>query len=185
MSANQYQFFTRWLLKGSTCEEISDILGDADGLARWWPSVYLDVKVTEPGDAKGVGKLVKLYTKGFLPYTLQWQFRVTENTEPYGFKLEAIGDFKGYGVWVFTQKGNEVEVTYDWRISAEKGMLKTFSFLLKPLFSWNHHWAMKKGLQSLELELQRRHAKDETERSKVPPPPKATWPHRNRNNKIL
>jgi hypothetical protein len=185
MAANEYHFITNWLIPNSTCQEISDVLGDADGLAHWWPSVYLDVKVVEPGASNGVGKLVKLYTKGFLPYTLKWAFRVTDNREPAGFSLEAVGDFKGVGVWTFTQKGNDVEVIYDWRIMAEKGMLKTLSFIMKPLFSWNHHWAMKKGLESLKLELQRIHANTAEERKQIPSPPKATWPHKNRNNKVL
>jgi hypothetical protein len=42
----------------ATVEEVSEILQDAEGLARWWPSVYLDVKVLDPGDERGIGKVV-------------------------------------------------------------------------------------------------------------------------------
>lgn len=185
MPSNEYHFITKWELADTTCQEISDVLGDADGLKRWWPSVYLDVKVTEPGDAKGVGKLVQLYTKGWLPYTLKWQFRVIENREPFGFTIQAIGDFKGFGIWTFEQQGNRVAVTYDWKIKAEKGMLKTFSFLMKPIFRWNHHWAMKKGLESLNLELKRLHSQTAQEKAMISKPPKATWPHRYRNNNVF
>ena len=40
---NSYHFVTRWQVEG-TCGEVADILGDPIGLARWWPSVYLDVQ---------------------------------------------------------------------------------------------------------------------------------------------
>ena len=51
-----YHFISNWKVK-STKEEVYDVLGDAEGLARWWPSVYPDVKILQPGDELGVGKL--------------------------------------------------------------------------------------------------------------------------------
>ena len=175
MAANEYQFTTHWRVQ-STCEEISEILGNAPDLVRWWPSVYLDVQEMEPGDPEtGLGKVVGLYTKGWLPYTLRWQFRVTENRSPHGFSLEAWGDFVGRGVWTFAQDGEWVNISYDWRIAAEKPLLRHLSFIMKPIFSANHHWAMEKGEESLKLELQRRHTKTDGERTAMPPPPKATF----------
>lgn len=162
--SNQYQFITYWRVQ-STCQEISDILGDAPDLVRWWPSVYLDVQELEAGDENGIGKVISLHTKGWLPYTLRWQFRVTENRQPYGFSLEAWGDFTGRGVWTFVQDREWVDITYDWQIRADKPLLKHLSFLLKPLFAANHHWAMQKGRESLELELARRHAQMDTDHS--------------------
>jgi hypothetical protein len=181
---NDYHFVTTWQL-AATREEIADVLGDAAGLARWWPSVYLGVEVLEPGDELGVGRRVGLYTKGFLPYTLRWQFRVTESDPPAGFTIAADGDFVGRGVWTLTQiaapeapGGPVTEVVYDWRIRAEKGVLRTFSFAMKPLFSANHHWAMARGLESIRLELARRHASgDPTVLAAIPAPPAPTFPH--------
>src|SRR5262245_60813760 len=94
MALNDYHFITHWRVKASA-QEVSDILNDAVGLKRWWPSVYLEVKELEPGDDKGVGRLVDLYTKGWLPYTLRWQFRVIKADAPHGFTIEALGDFVG------------------------------------------------------------------------------------------
>ena len=153
--SNEYAFTTHWRVQ-STCQEISDILGNGPDLVRWWPSVYLDVQEVEPGDANGLGKVIKLHTKGWLPYTLRWQFRVTENRAPYGFSLEAWGDFVGIGVWTFVQDGSWVNITYDWRVRADKPLLRTFSFVMKPIFSANHHWAMRQGELSLQRELARR-----------------------------
>jgi hypothetical protein len=177
MPDNNYHFITHWRIKGKI-EEVSDILGDGLGLKRWWPSVYLGVKELEPGDERGVGRVISLYTKGWLPYNLRWQFRVTESRSPHGFTLEAWGDFNGRGIWTLEQQGEWVNVTYDWKIRADKPLLKYFSFLMKPIFSANHHWAMAKGEESLRLELARRHAKTPEERARIPAPPGPTWPTR-------
>lgn len=174
MAQNEYAFVTRWRVKG-TLDEATAILSDALSLPRWWPSVYLDVKELAHGDSNGVGRVVSLFTKGWLPYTLRWQFVVNETNLPYGFSLIARGDFVGNGVWCFTQEGEYVNITYDWRIIAEKGILKTFSFIMKPIFSANHHWAMRRGLESLKLELQRRRAHTDAERAVIAMPPAQTF----------
>lgn len=175
MSSNDYSFTTRWRVQ-STVEEVSDILGNAPDLMRWWPSVYLDVQQLEPGDERGIGRVIDLYTKGWLPYTLRWQFRVTQSRYPYGFALEAWGDFVGRGVWTFAPDGDWVTITYDWNIVADKPLLKSLSFLMKPIFAANHHWAMRMGEQSLQLELARRHAATPQARALVSPPPPPTSP---------
>ena len=156
MASNDYHFITHWRIQGSI-EEIAEILGDAPDLVRWWPSVYLRVDELEPGDPEtGIGKVVDLYTKGWLPYTLRWKFRVTESNAPHGFALEAWGDFDGRGIWTLEQDGEWANITYDWKIRADKPLLRALSFLLKPIFSANHHWAMNQGEESLKRELARR-----------------------------
>lgn len=154
MPGNDYHFITRWQVEG-TVSEVADILKATDELPRWWPSVYLGVKVLELGDERGIGKVVSLHTKGWLPYTLRWQFRVTESRYPYGFSLEAWGDFNGRGIWTLEQDGQNVNITYDWKIRADKPLLKALSFLLRPIFSANHRWAMTRGEESLKIELSR------------------------------
>jgi hypothetical protein len=100
----------------------------------------------------------RLHTKGRLPYTLRWSFRVTERRFPEGFSLEAWGDFDGRGIWTFARDGDFTNVTYDWRIRADKPLLRYLSFLFKPVFSANHRWAMARGEESLQGELARRAA---------------------------
>ena len=173
--SNQYRFLTRWRLK-ARIDEVSEILDDPLGLARWWPSVYLDVRELEPGDpVTHVGRYIELDTKGWLPYTLRWRFRVTESRAPHGFSLVADGDFVGTGVWTLEQDGEYADVTYDWRIAADKPLLKYGTPVFRPIFAANHRWAMARGLESLELELRRRRAGSEKERAAVPAPPGATF----------
>ncbi len=172
MSGHDYHFITHWRVK-STLKEVTEVIGNADDLVRWWPSVYLDVKTLKQGNEQGLGKVVDLYTKGWLPYTLRWHFTVTD-VRPDGFALAAEGDLDGRGIWAFEQDGSWVNITYDWKISAEKPLLRYFSFVMKPLFSANHHWAMEKGEESLKIELARLHAVTAEERALVAAPPQAT-----------
>lgn len=172
MATNDYHFITYWRIEG-TIEEVADVLKRATDLPRWWPSVYLAVQEIQPGDQDGVGKVVSLHTKGWLPYTLRWHFRVTESHHPHGYSLEAWGDFNGRGTWIFEQDGAWAKVTYDWRIRADKPLLKALSFILKPIFSANHRWAMARGEESLKLELARRRARTPEEFARIPSPPGA------------
>src|SRR5947208_8826488 len=172
MRTNQYEFLSRWRVEG-TCGEVADILGDPLALAHWWPSVYLDAQEIAPPRASGdgLGRRVSVLTKGWLPYTIRWEFEVIESRYPSGFAITARGDFDGRGVWTFQQDGAFVDITYDWRLSAEKPVLRRLSFLLKPLFQANHRWAMAQGEESLKLELRRRRATSDAARCSVPLPP--------------
>lgn len=171
MALNDYHFVTTWRFNASV-DEVAAIITDGE-LQRWWPSVYLDAREIETGDERGVGKVVDVHTKGWLPYTLRWRFRVAEIRED-GFVIEALGDFVGRGIWTFRQDGSDALVTYDWQIRAEKPLLRYLTPLLRPIFAANHHWAMAQGQRSLLLELARRRATTEPERQRVPPPPQPT-----------
>lgn len=92
--------------------------------------------------------------------------------------------FVGRGTWTLrpevvgpTQRPSTL-VTYDWLVLAEKGLLKTLSVVMKPIFSANRHWAMARGEESLRLELARRHAGgDALPLDALPRPPGPTFPH--------
>lgn len=181
---NEYHIVTTWRIEAPREEIVAALFDDTEQLARWWPSVYMDVKVTAPGDERGVGREVSLYTKGWLPYTLRWRFRVTEVALPERLSLDAVGDFVGRGIWTIRElrgpddpAGPMTTVEYDWFIRAEKGMLKTFSPVMKPIFAANHDWAMRQGERSIRLELARRRATDPLVLAAIPPPPGPTFPH--------
>jgi hypothetical protein len=165
-----FSFLSRWRVRG-TCGEVSDILNDAVGLARWWPSVYLDVQQISPPGPQGIGRRVRLHTKGWLPYTLRWESVVVSSSYPNGFTLDATGDFEGRGVWTFTQDGDFVDIVYDWKVRAQKPIIRRLSFVLRPLFEANHRWAMAQGEESLELELARRRATSDEAWAAIPAPP--------------
>src|SRR5262245_10071751 len=170
MPNNDYEFITHWRVEG-TCGEVADILKEPLALPCWWPSVYIAVEEIRPKDESGLGQQVRLHTRGWLPYTLTWSLEVVESHYPNGFTIVANGDFDGCGVRTFVQDGRFVDAMYDWRLRAEKPLLRNLSFALKPLFEANHRWAMAQGEESLKLELLRRRATSDEARAAIPPPP--------------
>lgn len=176
MGSNDYDFFTVWRVPG-TVDEVMAVLTDAASLPFWWPSVYLSV-VPAPSDGdpgKDDSRSYHLHTKGWLPYTLRWTMTPQGSVTREGFALSAAGDLTGTGQWSFSQDGPETVVTYRWQVSVGKPLLRRLGWLLKPVFSANHRWAMARGEESLTLELRRRrHALVGTS-DDVPPPPAATF----------
>ena len=138
-------------------------------------SVYFEVKEIEPGGEGGIGKLISLRAGGWLPYTLRINFRTIESRYPHGFTMDATGDLEGKGIWTFRQDGPLVLVTYDWTIKANKPIIEKLSFLLKPIFRSNHSWTMKRGEESLKLELLRRRAKSHEDAAVITAPPEPSF----------
>jgi len=173
MAKNDYHFVSQWRVRG-TVQEVTDILRSGRDLPQWWPAVYLDAQEIDPGDANGVGYTVAVYTKGWLPYTLRWTAKSVEARHPYGYTLEASGDFVGRGDWKFEPDGEYVNITYDWQIRTDKALLRYGAFILGPLYEFNHQWAMQQGEVSLKLELERRRAKTPEAKARIPAPPGPT-----------
>jgi hypothetical protein len=180
MPAHEYHLGSDWQVEG-TVREVYDVISDNEHLVEWWPAAFLRCDLVEPGPPGGVGKTLRVVTKGWLPYTIDWHQRVTESREPDGFSIETWGDFTGRGVWTFVQIGPLVDVHFDWHIAADKPLLHYLSPLLKPVFAFNHRWAMARGEEGLRLELLRRRATTDEERAAIPRPPGPTWPHRRHN----
>ena len=39
---------------------------------------------------------------------------------------------------------------FDWRVHADKPILRLFTPVLRPLFRWNHAWAIARAQEGLE-----------------------------------
>jgi hypothetical protein len=48
---------------------------------------------------------------------------------------------------------------------------------MKPIFSANHRWCMRKGEESLKIEIACRHAASADELARIPAPPRPTFGH--------
>lgn len=157
MAGAEFNLTSEWRIAG-TIEEVADILADAERLPDWWGDVYLDVRIVEPGDADGIGRVVAFHSKGRLPYTLRWQGRVVEADRPHGWVIEATGDLAGRGTWTLRQEGETARIRYDWQVKAERTWMRLMRPLLAPVFAANHRWAMARGHEGLEREIKRRRA---------------------------
>lgn len=163
MATNDYAFVTEWRVEAPR-ELIYDILSKGEELPRWWPDVYLAVRPEYPADGGDLGAKMHFHTRGWLPYTLRWTAETVRVDRPAGFEIRATGDFDGRGIWTFVQDGAFTNITFDWRLRADKPLLRRLSFLFKPVFAWNHRWAMARGFESLRAEVQRRTAAESVAR---------------------
>ena len=67
--------------------------------------------------------------------------------------IRARGDLDGRGEWELRQEGDWVKVSYDWTVLVTKPWMIVCAPLLRPVFVWNHKWAMQRGLEGLRREL--------------------------------
>jgi hypothetical protein len=184
MAIHDYHFINHWRVEGAV-EEVADIIAEPLEMPRWWPAWCLSAAQVEKGDESGVGRVVNIQAKGWMPYAIRWQLRVGESDRPRRYVVHVTGDLEGRGIWTFEQDGPFVNATLDWKVRAHFAVIRYLSFLLKPLFRNNHFWAMDRGEESLRLELARRHAATAEERARIPGPPPPTWPHRRQWEKNL
>ena len=142
---NQYHFVTQWRIAAPP-DRIFDLIQKPLDFPKWWGSVYLAAE-PEPGDR------IRFVTKGKLPYRLRWSSEMIDSHPPKRLAIKATGDFDGRGIWTLEPNGDCTLVKFDWRLTAEKPLLRFWSFLLKPIFEWNHRWAMEQGRSALEKQL--------------------------------
>ena len=155
MPANEYQFLTEWRVAAPR-PLLYEILKEGKDYPQWWPDVYLAANFVPSGRADRIGDRVELLTKGWLPYKLRWTAISEKYEAPRRIKIRAEGDFVGRGVWELKDEGATTHIAFDWRLRADKPLLRWLSPVFKPIFKWNHHWAMSTGLTRLKLEVQRR-----------------------------
>ena len=67
---------------------------------------------------------------------------------------EASGDLSGTGIWSFEPLNAGTQVSFDWKVVAEKPLLKYGSFFFRPLFIANHDWVMACCERGLRQELE-------------------------------
>jgi hypothetical protein len=153
----QYNMKTTWHLPACP-DQVFEILTDAKGFTSWWSSVYLKLNLVTDPSQEGINNILLAHTKGWLPYTINWQIEVTNLEQNKFIELKASGDLEGHGRWDIRPIYSGSIVTYDWNIDAKKPLFKYFSWLLKPIFKANHNWAMNQGEIGIKSEIERRRA---------------------------
>jgi len=142
-----YHFVTHWRVKGPI-QKIYEILKDGRSYSRWWRPAYVSSEEVEP-------RKIEALVRAKLPYTLRFTTEVIHEDPPHEFKIRASGELEGTGLWKLHQDGEMTEVTFFWDVRAQKTLVRWLSFLLKPLFIWNHDWVMKTGETALQAEVNR------------------------------
>ncbi len=141
-----YVFIDEWDVD-APIEAVFDALADARTYPQWWRAVYLEVEADGP---PGVGAVSRQHFKGRLPYTLNITSTVTRFEPPTEVEADVDGDLSGHGHWSLTQTHGRVRVRFDWRVNADRAFLRVLTPVLRPLFRWNHNWAIARAMDSLE-----------------------------------
>jgi uncharacterized protein YndB with AHSA1/START domain len=175
MSRTDYHFLTRWELE-ATPQEVFDLIADASSYPRWWPSVFLETRIVEPGDEGGVGRVVEVRTAAFLLFALSWRYRVTACRPSERLAVETSGDLEGLGLWTFEPSDRRTVVRFNWRGGVTRSPFRQLPTFLRPLFRACYHWAMERGFTSLLLEVWRRRTDDKDARDWLPRPPGPAFP---------
>jgi hypothetical protein len=177
-----YHVTTTWEVEAGL-PEVAAILREPAALARWWPAAFLTVEPALRPDGRGSAGSV--WSKGWLPYTLRFEFDVSELPDTPGVVVRVAGDFEGRCVCTVRPRGPRLAIVFDWRVRVHKPVIRRWSWLLRPVFVANHLWVMARGLESFRLELARRRGEAAPGGTLVPPPPGPTFPHGPRYRRLL
>jgi uncharacterized protein YndB with AHSA1/START domain len=143
---SEYVFVDEWDVDAPV-EVVFDVLADARTYPEWWKPVYFSV---EGEGEPGLGQKTRHHFKGKLPYTLRMNSRTTAYDRPRTTDYEVDGDLRGRGRWTVTPRDGSAHVRWDWRVYADHPLVRRLTPVLKPLFRWNHKWAVKRAMEGLE-----------------------------------
>jgi mannose-6-phosphate isomerase-like protein (cupin superfamily)/uncharacterized protein YndB with AHSA1/START domain len=146
MASREYAFVDEWDVAAPP-EATFEALADARTYPEWWRPVYLGVDAQGP---PAVGKVSRQHFKGRLPYHLRTRSRIVELEPPRVVAAEVDGDLRGRGVWTLTPIPAGTHVRFDWRVHADRPLLRLLTPLLRPALRWNHAWAIARAMEGLE-----------------------------------
>jgi uncharacterized protein YndB with AHSA1/START domain/mannose-6-phosphate isomerase-like protein (cupin superfamily) len=143
---NEYLFVDEWDVAAPQ-QAVFDALADARTYPRWWTPVYIDVDADGP---PVLGKVSSQHFKGRLPYHLHTRSTITRLEPPHVVEGDVEGDLRGRGTWTLTPVPGGTHVRFDWRVLADRKLLRTLTPVLRPVFRWNHNWAIARAMEGLE-----------------------------------
>jgi uncharacterized protein YndB with AHSA1/START domain len=144
--AAEYLFVDEWDVDAPQ-EAVFDALADARTYPTWWKPTYREVQADGP---PAVGCASRQKFKAKLPYTLSIVSTIVRLDSPHEFEVDVDGDLRGLGVWTLSAADGKVHVRFDWRVHADRALLRTLTPVLRPLFRWNHDAAIKQAMAGLE-----------------------------------
>jgi quercetin dioxygenase-like cupin family protein/uncharacterized protein YndB with AHSA1/START domain len=154
LASSEYEFVDEWDV-AAPVEAVYTAVGDAGTYPNWWRPTYLDVRTEgEPG----VGHVAHHHFRGPLPYTLRATTTTVRHEPPHRVETAVDGDLRGTGIWTLTPTPAGTHVRFDWRVAADRPFLRVLTPVLRPLFRWNHGWAIKRAQAGLEPYARQRSA---------------------------
>jgi uncharacterized protein YndB with AHSA1/START domain len=147
---HDFDLVSEWHLAAPP-EDIWPLLTRAESWPGWWPYVR-KVELLEPGDADDRGALRRTVWASRLPYGFTLLTRTRNIEKNRLLVVEAGGDLSGEGCWELAPIPVGTRVRYTWKVQVS-GWMRALSFLLFPVFVWNHHAVMRAGAEGMAREL--------------------------------
>ena len=141
-----YSFTDEWLVP-APAHAVYDLLARPRDYPSWWGDAFLEGE-GDPGPA-APGKRARLLTRGRLPYRLRWELVCVEAQAPTRLVSRIRGDFEGEGIWTLSETAGGTRAVLEWRVGVRKPLVRRLTPLLRPLFAWNHRWAMRRGQERI------------------------------------
>lgn len=161
-----YLFVDEWDVAAPP-DAVFEAIADARTYPHWWRPVYLEVEADGP---TGVGSVTRQHFKGRLPYHLHTRSVIVEIDPPRRVVADVDGDLRGRGAWTLTPNRQGTHVRFDWQVYADRKLLRVLTPLLRPVFRWNHNWAIVRATEGLEPYARRAGAESQSHRVPAPPP---------------
>ena len=146
-----YSFLTTWCVD-APIQDVWDVISASDRYPEWWKGVRR-VDELEPGGEHGIGALNRFEWRSRLPYSLEFDMRVTRSEPPYLLEGHATGELVGVGIWRLYEGAAGTALVYSWDVSTSRAWMNRLAWLGRPAFAWNHDYVMRQGAHALAARL--------------------------------
>src|SRR5436190_6366939 len=141
-----YVFVDEWDVAAPQ-EAVFDAIADARSYPEWWKPVYQEVEADGPPE---VGAVSTQHFKGRLPYHLEITSELVRLDPPRELEGVVKGDLSGHSHWTLTPTEDGTHVRFDWRVTADRPLLRVLTPIMRPALRWNHNWAIARAREGLE-----------------------------------
>jgi uncharacterized protein YndB with AHSA1/START domain len=146
-----YSFLSTWCVD-APITDVWDVISASDRYPEWWKGV-LEVVELEPGGEHGLGALSRMRWRSKLPYSLEFDLRVTRSEPPHLLEAHASGELVGVGTWRLYEGAAGTAAVYSWDVSTSRRWMNRLAPIGRPAFAWNHDYVMRHGAFGLAARL--------------------------------
>lgn len=164
--AEHFEIFSQWQIN-ARAEELKPLLSNPMSILQWWSSVFVEGEMLSSAHCKDFK--ARFFTKGFLPHTFQFVAWIEEESDN-EITIKTDGDFGGVGKIRLHERHSVSIIDVRWSVTVKHPYIWPFLRVLKPVFVWNHLWAMSQGRKGLEAYMGQTGAQGFVQ-------PKPTFPH--------
>ena len=171
----RYRFdLTNRFVIDATPQEMTRIVLDPDVFAKWAPRVIVKMQLLDRGGPDGTGIENRIHASGWLPYGIVFTVRIAQVVPDRSMHMTLRGDFHGDAYLSIRPlpDGRGCEETIRAVFEMRHRYLRPLVPTLRPLFVWNHRWAVRWLHRAMQREVyRRRHLADGF------PDQRPTFPH--------